>query len=99
MLGTDACDGLVWRYVKHHCVALDGNIPFNDFADESFRVFRACEFLLESVQTEAWMNALSENTAKFLFALKNQNVFAAAIIRGDCGGESCRATANYDDIM
>ena len=61
-------------------------------------VLRACQLLLEGVQTEAVVDTLVEDPAELFVTLKDQHVLCAVIISRDCRRQSRGTAADDDDI-
>ena len=92
---VDGGDLLVLGNGQHHGVQLIRDSPVQHLLRETGGVLRAGQFLAESVQAKAVVDALVQNTAQLIVPLQNQNAAAAGII-GRNGRRQTGGTAADD---
>ena len=96
VLGVGSGYYLVGGDIENHGVELEGDLKLSYLLLVSPSVLRSGKLLAEAVETEAVMNALTENTAKRYVSFKDKYIADSALIRSHSRTHTCRSAAdNY----
>ena len=99
VLAVHRGDDPLRRDIHHHGVQLVFYAEIINLLDEAVGVLGAGQLLLEGVQAEAVVDALVEYAAQLAVALQDQHALASVLSRGNRGGKSRGASADYDYII
>ena len=91
-------DRLVLIKVDDHSVEHKGNTELAHLLFVSVSVLGACELLAEAMETEAVVNALTENAAESRVTLEYEYITKSCLVCRDCRRHTCRAAADYYKI-
>ena len=98
VLGVHSGDYLIGRDVENHCVELEGDVSLSYLKLVAISVLGARELLLEAMESESVVYALTENAAKAGVTLENKNIAKSRVVSRNSRAHTCRAAAYDDEI-